>query len=463
MAGRARQAILVVGMHRSGTSAVTRVMNLLGVPLSPNLVPSFAGNELGHWEAAELPALHDRMLKAAGSNVNSVLGVDRNWFDSEEAERFAGEVAGYVEGAFPDTPLFALKDPRMALFIPVWRRALQRLGIEPVFVLPVRAPREVAASLTRRQLEVFTDSVWPAARGELVWLNYVLAAEHDTRDARRAFVRFDDLLDDWRREMGRLGDQLGLAWPTPVERAAAEVERYLGREHKHENSSEAAVSALAAGVLEQLQAATADPHAGAERFDAAARELEQARGLFGDYVSALESLVGSIPSLKTEFPDFPPPLERETPDDPGRLRALVLAAAAERRAQAAVIRDLQATNEALAQAQRLRAAAASAPAEELEGARQAREAALREAAEAREAQGAAALKIAAQNTRLQEQEERLRDARLAAEAAERKAAELSRDVEAVRQELAELRSSTSWKLTAPVRRARMLLSPGRPS
>jgi hypothetical protein len=246
MAGRARQAILVVGMHRSGTSAVTRVMNLLGVPLSPNLVPSFAGNELGHWEAAELPALHDRMLKAAGSNVNSVLGVDRNWFDSEEAERFAGEVAGYVEGAFPDTPLFALKDPRMALFIPVWRRALQRLGIEPVFVLPVRAPREVAASLTRRQLEVFTDSVWPAARGELVWLNYVLAAEHDTRDARRAFVRFDDLLDDWRREMGRLGDQLGLAWPTPVERAAAEVERYLGREHKHENSSEAAVSALAA-------------------------------------------------------------------------------------------------------------------------------------------------------------------------------------------------------------------------
>jgi DNA repair ATPase RecN len=106
---------------------------------------------------------------------------------------------------------------------------------------------------------------------------------------------------------------------------------------------------------------------------------------------------------------------------------------------------------------------ASAPADQLVEARQARESALREAAEAREAQGAAALKIAAQNTRLEEQEERLRDARLVAEAAERRAADLAREVEGVQRELAELRSSTSWKVTAPVRRVRTLLAPGRPS
>ena len=479
--GGGRQAILIVGMHRSGTSAVTRVLNLLGVPLPPKLVGSFAGNELGHWEPAELPALHDRMLRDAGSNVNGVLGIDRGWFGSRAARDAADEVAAYLTETFPEAPLFALKDPRMALFVPVWRRALHQLGIAPRFVLPFRAPREVAASLTRRQLSVFTDSAWPPARGELVWLNYVLSAERDTRDAPRTFVRFDALLDDWRAESGRMADQLGLAWPRAADEANSEIEGYLSREHKHEHASDPAVTAVARAVWEQLERCAVEPYAGAEAFDAAARELDAGRALFGEYVSALESLLGALPLARMEFGDFPTPLEQAEPPGPDadaaqlrkallRSQALQLGAAAERRVQAAALRDFKTLNTALTQTQLGEALADPAPASNAAALHGECERLREEADALRRAQAPLNVKLAAQRTQLEEQEAQLRDLRRNAESAEQRAQVLFDENEAnkarlgyAQRDMDRVLRSTSWRLTAPVRKLRSLLSPRRAS
>ena len=58
-----RQAILVAGMHRSGTSALTRVLSLLGADLPENLAPALPdNNETGFWESVDLMKLHDKML-----------------------------------------------------------------------------------------------------------------------------------------------------------------------------------------------------------------------------------------------------------------------------------------------------------------------------------------------------------------------------------------------------------------
>ena len=452
MAGSTRQAVLIAGMHRSGTSAVTRVLNLLGVALAPNLVPSFEGNELGHWEPAELPELHDRMLRDAGLNVNSVRALEPSWFESAAADSYADEIAAWIGTAFPSAPLFSIKDPRMSLVLPVWLRALQRLGVEARFVLPFRAPREVAASLNRRQLRVFTDSVWPDARGELIWLQYVLAAERATRGRPRAFLAYDALLDDWRGETARIAGQLGLVWPRTPDEAAGDIGAYLARDHKHESAEQPSVSRLAADVLQALHTAVADPNAGAEVFDAAARELDNAHVLYGGYVGALESLIGAVPALKTEFGDFPSPLDgavRELPEDVERLQALLVAAAAERRAQAAVIRDLQAANTALADARRPAPVVSDRAHDgDIERLR-------REAAEALDAYTALQLKVAAQQARLHELEERL------AEPGRERGGGVDAELRAVRAELEALRASTSWRITAPMRGLSARLSPRR--
>jgi hypothetical protein len=73
--GMRRRAILVAGMHRSGTSALTRMVNLLGAALPEDLLPASRGNELGHWEPAKIVELHDKMLESAHSGWDNVFGV----------------------------------------------------------------------------------------------------------------------------------------------------------------------------------------------------------------------------------------------------------------------------------------------------------------------------------------------------------------------------------------------------
>ena len=67
MAAANRRVALIFGMHRSGTSAVARVVNLLGAALPKKLLEAGPGNEAGHWEPIELMSLHDQMLAEAGS------------------------------------------------------------------------------------------------------------------------------------------------------------------------------------------------------------------------------------------------------------------------------------------------------------------------------------------------------------------------------------------------------------
>lgn len=289
-----RRAILVAGMHRSGTSALTRLVNLLGAALPEDLLPASRGNELGHWEPAKIVELHDKMLESAHSGWDNVFGVAQDWFSSSAAAQYTSQIADFVEQQFATTPLFVIKDPRLALFVPVWVDALKRLDVEPLFVLPFRHPIEVAASIHRRQSYFEPDSSWPLARGCLLWLRLVLDAERTTRGLPRSFVHFDALFDDWEREVARIGTQLDLAWPNQDEARKTEIGGFLNSEHKHERASEAAwsesgIDPLVKGVFSQLFTCIDNPGAGPEMFDRATAALNDASALFSSYVVDLEA------------------------------------------------------------------------------------------------------------------------------------------------------------------------------
>src|SRR5688572_11653374 len=57
----AQRAILVLGMHRSGTSAITRVLNLAGAFLPGPFAAPAPDNETGHWESTAVVAVHDEL------------------------------------------------------------------------------------------------------------------------------------------------------------------------------------------------------------------------------------------------------------------------------------------------------------------------------------------------------------------------------------------------------------------
>ena len=246
----ARTAVLVTGMHRSGTSALARTLSLMGAALPDELVPPNPGNPDGHWEPQGMVDLNDRMLADAGSDIYSMVDVDSEWFDTPNARRFTVEAQMLIEQSLRNEQLIVLKDPRTALFLPIWTQALANSGFRVVHVLPLRKPSEVAASLRRRHLAAFPYDAWTEPRGEAVWLRYTMAAVRGSRGHERAFLKYDDLLANWRHEVARLGRQFGIAWPGIGTTAEAAVDAFL-----HDNvttESEKLLTAAQDGGLHNL-------------------------------------------------------------------------------------------------------------------------------------------------------------------------------------------------------------------
>lgn len=216
-----RRALLVTGMHRSGTSALTRTLGLVGGTLASKLIGGIPGdNDLGFWEPAEVVELHDRALASAGSSWDDVSRFPADWFDSDLGAAFADELLALLHREFDGVQLFAVKDPRLCRLAPLWLRVLPRLGVRAQFVMPLRSPVEVAGSLKARD-------DFPLAKGYLLWLRNVLDAELTTRGQARVFVTYEALLEDWRGLVGHIGKVLGIAWPRLSRCAEAQVEDFL--------------------------------------------------------------------------------------------------------------------------------------------------------------------------------------------------------------------------------------------
>ena len=197
-----KSVILVTGMHRSGTSAVTRVLSLLGCALPRAVTESARDNEKGFWENPAIRDLNDRILVSAGSAWDDWEPFDSRWYASPIAGGFRDDARAILEDEFGDGRLFVVKDPRICRLLPFWTDAVRSFGAEPFIVSPVRNPLDVAASLEER------DGIHPSI-GLLMWLRHVLDTEAASRDLRRVYLRYEHLLFKTHAVVDRLGDALG--------------------------------------------------------------------------------------------------------------------------------------------------------------------------------------------------------------------------------------------------------------
>ncbi|WP_152048576.1 sulfotransferase family protein [Aureimonas psammosilenae] len=220
-------AILVLGMHRSGTSAVTGVLDRLGIPAAGELLPAESYNAKGIYENKAVNLFHNRLLAHLGSRWDDPMPVSNAFVETPTGQGFVVELAGIIETELlAKTDIFAVKDPRMCRFIPLWKAALDRLGAEPRAIVPLRHPIEVAGSLGARDK-------FPRAKSFLLWLIHALAVERETRGVKRSFVSYDALLSDWRGCTERFGAELDLQWPKERARVENEIDEFLSRDLRH--------------------------------------------------------------------------------------------------------------------------------------------------------------------------------------------------------------------------------------
>jgi hypothetical protein len=183
-----RKCIVVLGMHRSGTSALTRTLNLMGAALPQNLLEGPKEfNEKGYFESRTLSPLNDIILAEFGSSWFDAGRIDLTSLDAANRANLRMRISNAVAAEYRGAALFVLKDPRICRLVSLWRDALDSMAIETSFALPVRHPVEVARSLQKRD-------GFPLVVGCLLWLRHVLEAEFETRSMPRAFVHYHDLL-----------------------------------------------------------------------------------------------------------------------------------------------------------------------------------------------------------------------------------------------------------------------------
>ena len=221
-----RVCILVLGMHRSGTSAVVRMLNYLGCDLPKTVMGANRTNETGHWESIPICRLDDRILDSAGTNWNDWLEVNPGWLESPKAEEFRDEALAVLEEEFGSSRLFVLKDPRICRLVPFWLDCLEQAGARPLIVFPVRNPLEVATSLEKR------NGFWPGL-GQLLWLRHVLDAEFASRGTPRFFTSYDRVLNEWARTAEDAQAVLGITWPRMSSQVVTEIEDFLSPKYRH--------------------------------------------------------------------------------------------------------------------------------------------------------------------------------------------------------------------------------------
>jgi hypothetical protein len=222
----ARPVVLfVLGMARSGTSALTRVLSLCGGRLPPGMLGANRSNPLGYWESRDVAVLNHAILRRHGSTIYdpSLRLQEEGAFDAEEKAACIAEIRAFLT-TLPSAPLVVIKDPSIAVLSGVWFEAARLAGFDVSAVIAVRHPQEVSASCRK------SYRMSPDLSGGL-WLKYTLLSERHTRVLPHVFVDYANLLDNWRREIKRISAALAIDLNTRDEGA---VEEYLTPEQRHQ-------------------------------------------------------------------------------------------------------------------------------------------------------------------------------------------------------------------------------------
>jgi hypothetical protein len=225
-----RRAVLVLGMHRSGSSALAGVINALGVAPPKTLASPNHWNPRGYFESPRIFAAHDELLAAIDSCWDDWRRLDPLQVDAK-AGRHRQAIKELLIDEFGNEPLIFIKDPRICRFVPFILSILAELNIRPVAVLPIRNPLEVALSLKRRDNFSLPKSI-------MMWLRHVLDAEHYSRGLPRHFVPYEGLLQDWRHQVDRLTEKVGIEWPNSCDQSNAEVNEFLTTDLYHEQATQ---------------------------------------------------------------------------------------------------------------------------------------------------------------------------------------------------------------------------------
>lgn len=203
--------IAITGMHRSGTSMITRAMHDAGLHLigsgAEELIDAAEDNPEGFWENKAIVACNDELLEATGGAWDNPPDLPPQAVDDPRVRQVAAASTSAL-AALSEHEHWGFKDPRTCLTAAYW------LDLEPDlrFVICVRHPLEVALSLKRRNQNSYS-------LGLALWERYYASVLDLLPAERRIVTHYDTFFVDPEGEIARLCAFAGLEPAPPRVRA----------------------------------------------------------------------------------------------------------------------------------------------------------------------------------------------------------------------------------------------------
>ena len=196
--------VVVLGMHRSGTSTITRGLQTMGVALGDRMMPPVPGNNpKGFWEDIDLNALNIELLRCVDSDWQNLSAIDSTDVGVLRKQGYFLRAVELLREKVRSVPVFGFKDPRVAKLLPFWKDVFTHCRVEANFVVVVRNPLSVAKSLAKR------DGI-ETARSYFLWLGHVITSLTGSADDKRVLVDYDRFMQAPELELNRIAKHLGL-------------------------------------------------------------------------------------------------------------------------------------------------------------------------------------------------------------------------------------------------------------
>ena len=215
-----RTAVIVLGMHHSGTPALAGILARLGCDIPGTSMPANPTNAKGFYEPGTIRLLNDAILESAGSSWMDWEPLNAGWSKSAAAAMFHDRALTALSEEFGDSRLFLLEDPRICRLMPFWNDVLKDAGCTPLIIHTHSAPLEVAASLEKVH-------GFDPAFSQLLWLRHVLDAEWASRKLKRHFTSYQKVLTNWAQMAKQTQEDLDLSWPRISRKAKTEISAFL--------------------------------------------------------------------------------------------------------------------------------------------------------------------------------------------------------------------------------------------
>jgi len=223
--------IVILGSYRSGTSLLSTGLVNMGLYMGEEsaLFPADDFNPDGHWELKDMMAAHERILGAFRTDYHPTIWIPQNWDDFPFAVNMVRDLRGLLTKHFDGKVQWGWKEPATSILLPLYKKALVEEGVAGRYLICVRHPKSVVASMMKRFVRSATE-LWSEDASKqagleerlmCMWVSYTLTSLRESKGTMRELVCYERYLQNPRSYADRIAEHL-LPWPvTDAQKDAA--------------------------------------------------------------------------------------------------------------------------------------------------------------------------------------------------------------------------------------------------